>query len=211
MKKIWLGIGVLVIVALTIVLIVTQTKKEPEVIKIGAIFPLTGDNAQWGILPYEGAKLAIEEINKEGGLKGKKLVLVAEDSRCEPKEGVSAFQKLLAQNIKIVIGGVCISVTLAAAPIAEKNKILLISPASTNPKIFESGDFIFRVIPSDALRGKVSAKYLFGKGIKKVALLYINNEGGVGNKNVFAKRFTDLGGRILVEGSYEQGATDMRT
>lgn len=210
-RNLWIGIGVVVVVALAIVLIVTQTKKKPGEIKIGAILPLTGDNAQWGIPPRKGAELAIEEINKQGGIKGKKLVLLSEDDRCEPKLGVSAFNKLLAQKVKVILGAVCSSVTLAISPLAEKNKIILISPASTNPKITEAGDFIFRVIPSDALRGEVFAKYLFSKGIKKVALLYINNEGGRGNRDVFIKKFTELGGEVLIEESYEQGATDMRT
>ncbi len=211
MKKIWIGIGIAVAVILVAVFIVTQTKREAGVIKIGAILPLTGPNAQWGVPPQKGAELAIEEINRKRGVKRKNFVLVAEDTRCEPKEGVSAFNKLLAQNIKIVLGGVCSSVTLAAAPIAERNKILLISPASTNPKITQAGDFIFRVIPSDALRGKVFAEYLFSKKIRNVAMLYINNEGGVGNKNAFAKRFTELGGKIVDEESYGQESTDMRT
>ena len=136
-------------------------RKKVEFIKIGAILPLTGDAAQWGIPPQKGAELAVEEINKAGGINGKKLKLIVQDTKCEPKAGVSSFQKLISdKEIRIVIGGVCSSVTLAVAPIAEKNKILLISPASTNPKITNAGDYIFRVIPSDDLRGKVFAEYL---------------------------------------------------
>ena len=187
--------------------------KNNKEIKIGAILPLTGDNAKWGIPPKKGEELAVDEINARGGIKGKKLVLLAEDTRCEPKEGVSAFNKLLTvKELKIVLGGVCSSVTLAAAPIAEKNRIILISPASTNPKITEAGDYIFRVIPSDAFRGKIFAEYLFNDlKIRLIALLYINNEGGVGNRNAFMHRFTELGGKILLDESYEQDATDMRS
>lgn len=212
-RNIWIVIGFVVVVALAIVLIVTQTRREPKVIKIGAILPLTGDNAQWGIPPRKGAELAIKEINATGGIKGKKLVLLAEDTRCEPGAGVSAFNKLLAvRGLKVMLGGVCSSVTLATAPIAEKNRIILISPASTNPKITEAGYYVFRVIPSDAFRGKIFAEYLFNDlKIRSVALLYINNEGGVGNRNAFMHRFTELGGKILLDESYEQDATDMRS
>lgn len=188
-------------------------KKEENVIKIGAILPLTGDAAQWGIPPQRGAQLAVEQINARGGVRGRKIALYIEDSQCEPKEGVSAFNKLLTnKDLKIVLGAVCSSVTLAVAPIAEKSKVLLISPASTNPKITQAGDFIFRVIPSDELRGKIFAGYLYNDlEIKSVTLLYINNEGGVGNRNAFKARFSELGGKVLIDESYEQGATDMRT
>lgn len=175
-SKVWIGIAV-VVVAVAIIAVIWGTKeRKPEIIKIGGILPLTGDAAQWGIPPRNGAQLAVDEINAKGGVAGKRLVLTVEDTRCEPKEGVSAFSKLLAeQDIKIVLGGVCSSVTLAVAPLAERNHILLVSPASTNPKITSAGDFIFRVIPSDDLRGKVFAEYLFNDlKIGRVAMLYIN-------------------------------------
>ncbi|MCP4368569.1 MAG: ABC transporter substrate-binding protein [Deltaproteobacteria bacterium] len=213
MKKIWIGISIALVVTLTILLIVILAEKEPREIKIGAILPLTGDNAQWGIPPRNGAELAITEINKNGGIKGKELLLLVEDTRCEPKEGVSAINKLLTQrDLKILLGGVCSSVTLATAPIVERSRIILISPASTNPKITDAGDYIFRVIPSDSLRGKVFAEYIFNDlKISNVALLSINNEGGVGNRNTFVNYFTDLGGNVLIDESYEQNTKDMRT
>ena len=212
-SKVWIGIAV-VVVAVAIIAVIWGTKeRKPEIIKIGGILPLTGDAAQWGIPPRNGAQLAVDEINAKGGVAGKRLVLTVEDTRCEPKEGVSAFSKLLAeQDIKIVLGGVCSSVTLAVAPLAERNHILLVSPASTNPKITSAGDFIFRVIPSDDLRGKVFAEYLFNDlKIGRVAMLYINNEGGVGNKDTFEERFTQLGGQIEIEEAYQQNATDLRS
>jgi len=211
MKKFWVWIGIAVVVILAVVLIVTQIRKEEKEIKIGAILPLTGDAAQWGIPPLRGAELAVQEINSSNFLNSK-ISLIVEDGKCDPKEGVSAFNKLVSINkVRLIMGEVCSSVTLAIAPIAEKNKILLISPASTNPKISEAGDYIFRVIPSDALRGKVFAEYVFNKGYRKVGIIYINNEGGKGNRDSFKKRFEELGGQIVIEERYEPGATDMRT
>jgi len=165
-----------------------------------------------GIPPKNGAQLAIDTINAHGGVGGIKLALNIEDTRCEPKDGVSAFNKLTSiQSIKIILGEVCSSVTLAVAPLAEKNRILLISPASTNPKITSAGDFIFRVIPSDDLRGKVFAEYIFSDvNIKQMAILYINNEGGIGNRNSFKERFTQLGGQVVTEEAYPQNTTDLR-
>ena len=113
--------------------------------------------------------------------------------------GISAFNKVISiDGVKLVMGAVCSSVTLSVAPIAEKNNTLLISPVSTNPKISEAGDYIFRVIPSDALRGEIFAEYLFNKGYRKAGIIYINNEGGKGNRDSFRNKFQELTGLSIV-------------
>lgn len=180
---------------------------------IGALLPLTGDAAQWGTPARNAAQLAVDEINATGGVNGQHVALAVEDDRCDAKEGVSAFNKLVAAHkTPVVLGAVCSSVTLAVAPVANREHVTLISPASTNPKITEAGDYMFRVIPSDNLRGEIFAEYLYNEaGIRSVVMLYINNEGGVGNKDTFANRFRTLGGKILGEEAYQQGATDVRS
>ena len=125
---------------------------------------------------------------------------------------MSAFNKLAAENVKVIMGAVASSVTLAVAPLADRDHILLISPASTSPKITAAGDFVFRVIPSDDLRGRVFAEYMFeDKKIGRVAILYVNNEGGVGGMTSFKRRYTELGGRVVAEEAYDQAATDLRS
>ena len=187
------------------------TEKE-KTIKIGAIFPLTGDAAAWGIPPRNGAELAVEQINASGGIKGQKLELVVEDGGCDPKMGVAAINKLLAADKPVaIVGEVCSAVTLAIAPIIEKNKIVLISPASTHPSITEAGDYIFRVIPSDELRAKVFSEYISSLGYKTAAVLYINNEGGKGNEINFTKYFEKAGGNVIGSESYSPDATNVKT
>jgi branched-chain amino acid transport system substrate-binding protein len=189
-----------------------QNASQSEPYVIGAILPLTGTAAQWGIPPRNGAQLAVEEINASGGINGRKIALKVEDDRCEPRDGVSALNKLMAaDHAKVFVGAVCSGVTLAIAPVAERSRVPIISPASTSPKITDAGDFIFRVVPSDNLRGEVFADYVFqDRGIHSVALLYVNNEGGVGNKDTFRQRFAELGGQIVAEEAYAQDATDVR-
>jgi branched-chain amino acid transport system substrate-binding protein len=184
-----------------------------SMITIGAVLPLTGDAAQWGIPPRNGAQLAIDEVNQANVTNGPVLALSVEDDRCQPTDGVSAFNKLMATAAPpIVLGAVCSSVTLAIAPLAERRAVVLISPASTSPKLTNAGDFVFRVVPSDDLRGKIFAEYVFrDRGLRKVAILYVNNEGGVGNRNSFNDRFTELGGSVSLEEVYAQGSTDIRT
>ncbi|MBI2989059.1 MAG: ABC transporter substrate-binding protein [Deltaproteobacteria bacterium] len=189
----------------------TLGPRETSEIRIGAILPLTGSAAQWGTPPRDAALLAVEEINSKGGIKGRKIKLEIEDDKCEPTAGVSAIQKILATGKPVaILGAVCSSVTLAIAPIAESNKVVLISPASTSPLITNAGDYIFRVIPSDALRGKVFAEYVYSLGHRKVSLLYINNEGGLGNQKVFSETFQKLGGNIVSVDAYPQDTRDVR-
>ncbi|MBD3648572.1 MAG: penicillin-binding protein activator [Pseudomonadales bacterium] len=180
-------------------------------IDLGILLPLTGDNAQWGVPPRNGVELAVEEFNATS--KDFSIGILEEDSRCTPDDGVSGLEKLASvHSIRFVVGAACSTVTLAIAPIAEKNKILLVSPASTHPDVTNAGDFIFRVVPSDALRGKVLAEYLYSDlGVRRVGLLYINNETGVGGRDAFANTFLSLGGSLVAEEAYQEGASEMRS
>jgi len=212
-RNIWIGIGIIVVVALAIVLIVTQTKKEPGEIKIGAILPLTGDAAKWGETSKKGIDLAVEEINKAAGLKGRKVKVIYEDDQGSVKASTDAMTKLAAvDKVPLVIGTLFSSATLAIAPIAEKNKVVLLSPASTAPKITEAGNYIFRNCASDLLEGKEMAQFA-RENLKlgKIAVIYINNDYGVGLKDVFEAEFRNLGGMIAAFESFEQGGTDFRT
>jgi branched-chain amino acid transport system substrate-binding protein len=118
---------------------------------------------------------------------------------------------MAATNAPVILGAVCSSVTLAIAPLAEARKTVLISPASTSPKLTNAGDFIFRVIPSGSVRAKVFAEYIYReRGLRKLAVIYINNEGGIGGSSAFKAQFTQLGGTIVLEEAYAQGARDVR-
>jgi branched-chain amino acid transport system substrate-binding protein len=186
---------------------------DSDQISIGAVLPLSGDAAHWGIPARTGAEMAVEEINHAGGIGGRSLALVVEDDRCSPADGVSAFNTIMAsaKSPVALLGAVCSGVTLALAPLAEFRKVVLISPASTSPKLTGAGDFIFRVVPSGSVRGQVFAEYLYrDRGLRTLAVLYINNEGGIGGSTAFKARFTQLGGTVAIELPYAQGTTDLR-
>ena len=186
---------------------------DSDQISIGAVLPLSGDAAHWGIPARTGAEMAVEEINHAGGIGGRSLALVVEDDRCSPADGVSAFNTIMAsaKSPVALLGAVCSGVTLALAPLAEFRKVVLISPASTSPKLTGAGNFIFRVVPSGSVRGQVFAEYLYrDRGLRKLAVLYINNEGGIGGSSAFKARFTQLGGTVASELPYAQGTTDLR-
>jgi len=204
------AIAVLAVSALAVSL--TSCDRSGNNLIIGAILPLSGGSAQWGIPPHNAAMMAVDEVNAKGGIKGQKIRLDTEDSMCEPATGVAAIQKILAGPKPIgIMGAICSSVTLAIAPIAEQNKVVLISPATTSPLLTHAGDYIFRVIPSDALRGQVFAQYVYSRGYRRVSCLYINNEGGLGNEQTFAQDFQKLGGKIISVDAYPQGTQDVRS
>jgi len=212
MKKLWIGIGI-VVVALAIVLVVTQTKKEPQLIKIGAILPLTGSNAVDGETAKQAIDLAIEEKSNDLKQKGVTLKVIYEDDKMEPNEGVNAAKKIIQiDKVIAIIGPFGSSVVLAVAPVAEQNRVVLISGSATNPKIKEAGDYIFRDVPPDDYQGKALSKFAYEVlKVRKAAILFINNDYGVGLKSVIEREFPPIGGALVYKEAFNPGETDFRT
>jgi len=212
MKKKWIWI-VSVVVALVILLVVTQIEKDQGETKIGAILPLTGDFGIAGNETKDGIELAIEQINNAGGINGNKVSVIYEDSRGLPAEGVSAIKKVIfTDSISYVIDDSISSVTLAMAPVAEENKVLLLSTGSTAPNISQAGQFIFRIWNSDAIEGQNVADYAVDSiGVRNASILYINNDYGIGLKDIYTNEFRKKGGEIQLVLSFNSGDTDFRT
>jgi branched-chain amino acid transport system substrate-binding protein len=187
--------------------------QEQGQVTIGAVLSMTGSASVWGENSKNGIELAVEELNAAGGINGKPIRVVYEDSKSEPKAAVDALRKVISSDkVPVVIGDVASSNVLAMAPVAEGEKVILISPGASNPDISNAGDYIFRNFPSDALEGKVDAEYAYRQlGWRKIALLNIRNAYGEGISRVFKKGFTELGGTMALEDSFDQGTTDFRT
>jgi len=169
--------------------------KEP--IKIGYIGPLTGDAAAFGADTVNGAKLAVEEINAAGGINGRLISLIAEDGRCTPSDSANAVQKLVnIDKVVAIVGGQCSAETMAAAPVAEVAKVVLISPVSSSPNITTAGDYVFRDYPSDALKTKAMARYFKDNGFTKVAVVTTNSEFSVAFRDSLKK---DAGALVFDE------------
>jgi branched-chain amino acid transport system substrate-binding protein len=191
---------------------ITGDAVKEKAIKIGFIGPLTGDTALFGTSWRDGALLAVEEINAADGINGKKLELVSEDGFCKAKEATTAVQKLIdIDKVQAIVGGSCSAETLAAAPMADEAKVVMMSHSSTNPQITKSGDYIFRACPSDSLQGEIMADLMFSKGFRKVAVMYATSDYNIGLRDVFTKRFTELGGEIVISEAHEQDSKDVRT
>jgi branched-chain amino acid transport system substrate-binding protein len=210
-KKVFIAIGVVAIIAIGVVFYLNKDNGS-KVTNIGVILPLSGDASVYGKNLQNGIELALEEGEKNN-LSEMQVKLIYEDSKVDPKLAVNAFQKLSTiDKCKIVLGGFSSSEVLSMAPIAEKNKIILISPTASSPNITDAGDYIFRTTPSDNFDGEIMAKFAFNElKLKNIAIIYSNNDYGQGISKVFIKKFTDLGGEISAERSFESGANDFKS
>src|SRR3989344_4743654 len=152
-----------------------NTKQESATgpIKIGVVLPLTGDAAVYGEPARNVYQMAVDEINKAGGVNGRELSLVVEDGKCNGKDAASAAQKLVnVDNVKVIIGGICSSESLAITPIAAEKKVAVFSPGSSSPALTNYSPYFFRNYPSDASQGKVLAEIAYNdKNWRKVAFL----------------------------------------
>ncbi len=188
------------------------TKKE-DVILIGEYGSLTGDDATFGISTNKGIKMAFDEINAKGGIKGKKIKLVTEDNQGKNEETAKVVNRLITQEkIVALIGEVASSRSLIAAPIAQKNGIPMVSPSSTNPEVTQKGDNIFRVCFIDPFQGLVMAKFAIENlKVKKAAIFRKNGDAySEGLANVFATEFKKMGGDIVIDIQYQPKDIDFK-
>jgi branched-chain amino acid transport system substrate-binding protein len=183
---------------------------EGEIV-IGEYGSLTGTTATFGISTRNGIDMAIDSINRAGGVLGRQVRVIVEDDQGRPEEAQTVVTKLITSDRVIaVLGEVASSRTLAAAPVAQTNQIPMISPSSTNPEVTQVGDYIFRVCFIDPFQGLVMAKFAANTlRITRVAVLQdVRNDYSVGLAEVFIEEFGKLGGQIVGNESYSEGDTD---
>lgn len=177
-------------------------------ILVGQFGSFTGSEATFGQSTDKGVRMAFDEKNQAGGVKGKKLKLISLDNQGKAEEAAAAVTRLITQNNVIaVIGEVASSRSLAAAPIAQQHKIPMITPSSTNPKVTEVGDYIFRVCFIDPFQGTVMAKFAYEHlKARRVAILRdMKSDYSIGLADFFIKKFTELGGTIVADEKYQAG------
>jgi branched-chain amino acid transport system substrate-binding protein len=212
-QRSWLFVAVGVALCAALGLYVSWNRGGGDDFTVGVVAPLTGDNAKYGESAKRALELCADELNAASGVRGKKIRLIFEDSQGTPQKGVTAFQKLITiDRVPVVIGDLLSTSTLAIAPIAERNRVVLLSPTSSAPKITDTGDYIFRNVASDVFEGRVVADAAIDRlGVTRVAVISINNDYGAGMVEVFRKRFKERGGMIVSEETYAQNASDFRT
>jgi branched-chain amino acid transport system substrate-binding protein len=184
-----------------------------DTIKIGEYACLTGQTASFGTASHNGAALVFEETNASGGVLGKQIKLITEDDQSKPGEAATAVRKLISRDkVCALIGEIASSRSLEAGPIAQQNKIPMVSPGSTNPNVTRIGDYIFRVCFIDPFQGTVMAKFAMNSLHKThVAILTdVRQDYSVGLAQFFKDYFTKNGGTIVGEQSYSSGDQDFK-
>lgn len=180
-------------------------------IRIGYYGDLSGRTSSFGQSTKNGVEMAADEINKAGGINGRQIQIVTEDTQGEPNKAATVVTKLINQDrVHALLGEVASSNTLAAAPKAQEAKVPMITPSSTNPAVTQVGDYIFRVCFIDPFQGEVMARFAANNlKAKRAAILYdFNSDYSRGLQQFFKRSFIGLGGEIVTEQSYTQGDRD---
>jgi branched-chain amino acid transport system substrate-binding protein len=187
--------------------------RAADPILIGEYASLTGKEAGFGTTSHHGVVLAFEEINAAGGVLGRPLELAYEDNQTKPGESATVVKKLISRNkVVALIGEVSSGRSLEAAPIAQAAHIPMIAPAATNPKVTQTGNYIFRVCFIDPFQGTVMAKFARDDlHARRVAILSsVSNAYSLGLAKFFKETFVAAGGTIATEKSYSEGDKDFR-
>ena len=159
-------------------------------IPIGAVVSRTGAASVYGEKVKRGLDLAMAEINASGGFKGRKLRLIFKDDATSPAIGRRAVEELIRQDgVRVIVGPIVSSVTLAVAPLCEETRTVLLSPSASAPQITSAGEYIFRNYPSDVLEGTSMARFAKELGLERMVLLAVDNEFGAGLKGVFSQQY----------------------
>lgn len=181
-------------------------------ILVGMYGSLSGDGASFGQSSLEGTQLAVEEVNNAGGvLGGRQIQLLVEDDQSKPEEASNAVTKMITQDgVVAVLGEVASRRSLAAAPVAQRYQVPMITPASTNERVTAVGDYVFRVCFIDPFQGYVMAKFVKEDlKLDKVGVLYDQSQAySKGLREEFTKAFTKMGGEIVADQAYSSGDQD---
>lgn len=186
-------------------------KNDSEIV-VGAVLPLTGSISTYGQSAKNGAELFIEEVNKNGGINGKKVVIKYEDDEGDSTKSINAYDKLVNQeNVSMIVGSLTSGCTNAIGPKATSDKVPLITPTGTETNLTKTGgEYVFRACYIDSVQGEVIAKYASENlKAKKMAILYnVGSDYSKGIAETIKKKFENAGGQVVEYASYNDGDKD---
>ena len=182
------------------------------VFRIGVMESLTGPGRTYGTVASQAKQMAVDEINAAGGIDGRMIELVVEDSKCNGQDAINAYRKLTdVEGVKIILGTSCSGAMLGAAPLAEEEGVVLFSGLATDPDIAEAGDYIFRTAMSDAQPGIDTGNLLWADGMRKLATINESTDYAEGVRRESGAQFEKRGGEMVAEESYSSDTTDFRS
>ncbi|MCZ0928134.1 ABC transporter substrate-binding protein [Vreelandella janggokensis] len=186
-------------------------------VKVGFLGGFTGGIESLTPPIFDGAQLAVKQINEQGGLLGgQTLEMPSGDTTCSDASAASnsADRMVNSEDVTAIVGALCTGATIAAANNAAiPGGVLMVSPASTAPAVSEldDNDLVFRTVPSDAFQGEMLAKLLIDKGIEEVAVTFVNNDYGQGLSDAFTTTFEAEGGSVVESLAHEDNRADYRS
>lgn len=196
-KRLW--IGLIVVVAMLIAAIGVwwylqqraAQQNKTQTYKVGVLMAFTGGSSNMGYGAMKGIQLAKKQLDANN------IELIQADSRCDPKTAKTAMQSLIDKGVVAVIGDGCSSASLAALPLANNNKVPMVSPSASSTALSIPNDYFFRVVPSDNYQAKYMARAIRAKGITNVAVFYTNEPYGAAMNKSFQEQFQTLGGKVV--------------
>lgn len=198
----------LVLTLLSSMLIGCGSKAESETIYIGTSFPMTGSVAADGLLILDAIQLAVDQVNADGGIKGRTVELVKEDDEASPTSAAAIANKFVEnEDILGVISSYNSSCMFAQVDVYEESGLPSISPVATNPGLTGISDYFYRTAPNDADVGAEGASFCSDLGWKNVALLYENDDYGLGIADEFRSNAEKLGLNVVTEQTFVYGET----
>ncbi len=213
-SRTWALLAAAVILSMAAAQLMTPPAAQaaPKVYKVGFISHLTGDAAVYGQSMKNGTEIALDVINSAGGIKGVPVEVVYEDDRLSPADAQTAFLKLVeTDKVPVILGSASSTISLSICPKAQEKKVVQVSQVSTAPSLKNCGKYFFSVMASDTAQGPEWVKVAKSLGVKEAAVMYINNDYGIGVKDTFVKAFEAAGGKLLIVQPFELGAKDFRT
>ena len=207
-----LAFAFLLLPALMLAALACGGGEDAEPFRVGVMESLTGAGETYGTVANQAKQMAADEINAAGGIDGRPLELVVEDSRCNALDAIAAFKKLTeVEGIKIILGTSCSGAMLGAAPLAEEAGVILFSGLASNPDIAKAGDYIFRTQISDVQVGIGTGNLLWVDGVRKLATITEATDYAEGVRRTTAAQFEKRGGVIVAEERYASDVTDFRS
>ena len=206
------GLGLLVVVIALAMACGTDEDGEESPYRIGVMESLTGAGETYGQVANNAKTMAMDEINAAGGIDGRKLELVVEDSKCNAQDAINAYNKLTdVDGMKIILGTSCSGAMLGVAPHAEEDGVVLFSGLASNPDIANAGDYIFRTQISDIEVGINTGNVLWADGIRSLATITEETDYAEGVRRTSVAQFEKNGGEVIAQERYAPDTTDFRS
>ena len=179
---------------------------------IGVMESVTGPGETYGTVAVQAKQMAADEINAAGGVNGRRLELVVEDSQCSAKDAIAAYNKLTdVDGVKIILGTSCSGAMLGVAPLAEADGVILFSGLASNLDIATAGDYIFRTQISDVQVGIDTGNVLWADGVRKLATITETTDYAEGVRRTSVEQFEKRGGTVVAAERYGSDVADFRS